>query len=304
MCGWMFASHLKSLFRLPLPLRMRPDTLDVVRGLVEQHLARDELAIPVLPDVAVRVVRSGTKDCGNAHILADIIHSDPALTRYVLRVVASAAQRPASPIVSLQHAVAWLGLDEVANIAFTLALQAKMLRVKGQQRKARRLWRHSLASALWSRQLAHMFDRETGVCYLSGLLHDIGRIVTLSTVHEVAQRAGHELDGQDYDRLIDVFNRDVGQRVISAWTLPSPVPSVISRWEDYGEAGAVQWESNVVNFAHKLADFSLREPTMLTRNLLMTDQGFRDLGLSAKDGAPLFDSATSITLEMDRYLSP
>jgi HD-like signal output (HDOD) protein len=300
----MFAPHLKSLFRLPLPSGMSPDSLDVVRGLVEQHLARDELAIPVLPDVAVRVVRSGTRDCGNAHILADIIHSDPALTGYVLRVVASAAQRPVSPIVSLQHAVAWLGLDEVANIAFTLALQVKMLGVKGQQRKARRLWRHSLASALWSRQLAHMLDRETGVCYLSGLLHDIGKIVTLSAVHEVAQRAGHELDSQAYDRLIGVFNRDVGKRVISAWTLPAPVPSVISRWEDYRAAGAIQWESNVVNVAHKLADFSLREPTMLTRNLLAADQGFRDLGLSAQDGAPLFDSATPINLEMDRYLSP
>jgi HD-like signal output (HDOD) protein len=304
MCGTMFSARLKSLFRLPLPSRMRHESLDVIRGLVEQHLARDELAIPVLPDVAVRVVRSGTNDSGNAHVLADIIHADPALTRYVLRIVASAAQRPVSPIVSLPHAVAWLGLDEVANIAFTLALQVKMLDVKGQQRKARRLWRHSLASALWSRQLAHMLHRETGVCYLSGLLHDIGKVVTLGAVHEVAQRADHELAGQDYDRLIDVFNREVGKRVISAWTLPSPVPNVISRWQDYSTAGAVQWESNVVNVAHKLADFSLREPTMLTRNLLMMDQGYRDLGLSAEDGAPLFDSAMSINLEMDRYLSP
>jgi hypothetical protein len=64
----------------------------------------------------------------------DIINADPALTMYVLRVAASAAKRPATPIVSLQHAVAWLGFDEVANIAFTLALQGKMLDVKGQQR--------------------------------------------------------------------------------------------------------------------------------------------------------------------------
>ena len=39
-------------------------------------LARDELAIPVLPDVAVRVVQSG-KNTGNAQKLADIIHADP-----------------------------------------------------------------------------------------------------------------------------------------------------------------------------------------------------------------------------------
>jgi HD-like signal output (HDOD) protein len=283
---------------------MRPDSLDVVRGLVEQYLARDELAIPALPDVAVRVVRSGTKDSGNAHVLADIIHADPALTLYVLRIVASAAQRPVSPIVSLQHAVAWLGLDEVANIAFTLALQRKMLDVKGQQRRARRLWRHSLASALWSRQLAYLLNRETGVCYLSGLLHGIGKVVTLGAVHEVMQRAGQELAGTDYDCLIEAFNREVGKRVISAWTLPPPVPSIISRWEDYASAGAVQWESNVVNLAHKLADFTMREPAMLTRDLLVMDQGYRDLGLSAQDGVLLFDSAASITLEMDRYLSP
>ncbi len=54
-----------------------------------------------------------------------------------------------------------------------------MLDVKGQQHKARRLWRHSLASALWSRQLAHMLARETDMCYLCGLLHNVGKVVTL-----------------------------------------------------------------------------------------------------------------------------
>jgi HD-like signal output (HDOD) protein len=282
----------------------QPDSLDTVRGLLERYLACDELAIPLLPDVAVRVVSNGKKNSGNAHTLADIINADPALTMYVLRIAASAAKRPASRVASLQHAVAWLGLDEVANIAFTLALQGKMLDVKGQQRKARRLWRHSLASALWSRQLAHMLARETGLCYLCGLLHNIGKAVTLGAVHEVAQRADQKLGGHEYDYLIEIFNRDVGHRVLSAWALPPPVPSVIARWETYRNAGAVQWESNVVNVAHKLADFTLHEPTMLTRELLVMDQGYLDLGLSAQDGAPLFDSAASINSELDRYLSP
>ena len=96
----------------------------------------------------------GTRDSINAQQLSDIIASDPTLTMYVLRIAASAANRAVTPITSLPHAVAWLGFDEVANIAFTLALQGRMLDVPGQQRKARRLWRHSLASALWSRQVA------------------------------------------------------------------------------------------------------------------------------------------------------
>jgi HD-like signal output (HDOD) protein len=280
------------------------DSLDAVRCLVEQHIARDQLVIPTLPRVAVRVVRSGTKNSGNAHVLADIIHADPALAQYVLRIACSAAKRPSMPITSLQHAIAWLGLDDVANIAFTLALQGKMLHVEGQHRKARRLWRHSLASALWARQLCALQSRETGVGYLCGLLHDIGRAVTLGAVHDVAQRAGLTLAGNEYDRLIDIFHRDVGKRVIFAWALPAPVPAVAARWESYASAGAVSWESNVVNLAHKLADFTLHEPCMLTRELLVLDQGYRDLGFLDQDAESLFDSTADINAELDRYLSP
>jgi len=280
------------------------DGFAVVRGLLEGSLARDELAIPSLPDVAVRVVGSSTKNSGNAHLLADIIQADAALTEYVLRIASSAAKRPALPIISLQHAIAWLGLDDVANIAFTLALQGKMLHVEGQHRKARRLWRHSLASALWARQLAHLLVRETGLCYLCGLLHNIGRAVTLGAVHDAAQLAGLELAGNDYDGLIEIFSRDVGRRVVSAWALPPPVLTVVARWDDYASAGAVRWESNVVNVAHKLADFTLHEPCMLTRESLLLDRGFRDLGLSVQHAEPLFDSTVAINAELDRYLSP
>ncbi len=280
------------------------EPLDEVCGLLEAYLAQDELAIPVLPQVAVRVVRSGTKTAANAQILADIIRTDAALTLHILRVAASAAKRPALPIASLEHAVAWLGLDEVANIAFTVALQGKVLDVQGQQHMARRLWRHSLASALWARQLAHLLARETGLCYLCGLLHDIGKVVTLGAVHEVAQRLGVRLAGGDYEALVGLFHRDVGRRVISAWALPPPVPRITSSWETYATAGALRWECNVVNVAHKLADFSLRQPGMLTRDALLADPATRDLGLSARDGAPLFDSAAAINAELDRYLSP
>jgi HD-like signal output (HDOD) protein len=280
------------------------ENLEAVRGLVEQHIVRNKLVIPTLPTVAVRVVRSGTKKSGNAHLLADIIHADPKLAKYVLSIASSAAKRPTMPITSLQHAIAWLGLDDVANIAFTVALQGKMLHVEGQHRKARRLWRHSLASALWARQLSSMLGRETGLCYLCGLLHNIGRAVALGAIHEIAEGAAFELAGNEYDCLIDIFQREVGTRVISAWDLPLPVPAVIARWENYASAGAVSWESNVVNVAHKFADFTLHEPWMLTRELLVQDPGYRDLGFGAQDADPLFDSTAQINAELDRYLSP
>jgi HD-like signal output (HDOD) protein len=285
----------------PQQIKKTSDVLDnceFVHGLLEQCLAKDELSVPMLPEVAVRVMRMGPKDSTNARDLADLINADPALTMYVLRIARSAAKRPATPIGTLQHAIAWLGLEEVTNIAFTLALQGKMLDVRGQQHKARRLWRHSLASALWSRQLAHI------MCYLCGLVHNIGKVVTLSAVHELAQRAGTKLTSEEYDRLIETFHRHIGARVVTAWVLPPPVLTVTSQWEVYASAGAARFESNVVNLAHQLADFTLHESTQLARDLLVANPAYRDLGLTAADSEPLFDAAAGISAELDRYLAP
>ena len=284
-----------------------PDELDdceIVRGLLERHLANDALAVPLLPEVAVRVVGAGSKNSTNAQQLAEIINADPALTMYVLRIAVSAAKRPVSSIVSLQHAVAWLGFDEVANIAFTLALQGKMLDVKGQQHKARRLWRHSLASALWARQVAHLLSQQTGMCYLCGLLHNIGKVVALGAIHEVALGAGKKLAGEDYDRLIEMFHRHVGARVIAAWGLPPPVPAAISKWESFASAGAARFECTVVSVAHRLADLTLHGSTREGRDALLSDAAYRDLGLAAPDTEPLFDSTAAINAELNRYLAP
>ena len=60
----------------------------------------------------------------------------------------------------------------MANIA-SLALRKMLHR---RQHRARRLC-HSLASALWARQLAHMLARETGKP--AACLHNIGRAVAL-----------------------------------------------------------------------------------------------------------------------------
>lgn len=275
-----------------------------VRGLLEQRLASGELAMPRLPQVAVRVVRIGTKDSTSAGQLSDIIDADRALRAVVLRIAGSAAKRPAVPIASLRHAVAWLGVDEVANIAFTVALQGKMLDVPGQQRTARRLWRHALASALWSRQLALLLAQETGPSYLCGLLHNIGRVVALGAINDIARSAAKPLAPQDYERLIERFHRDIGARVVTAWRLPPPVPAVTAHWDTYAGAGAARIDSNIVNVAHRLADYTLYSPTPRARDELVTDPAYRDLGLHVDHGNPLFDSAAAINAELDRYLAP
>jgi putative nucleotidyltransferase with HDIG domain len=276
------------------------DRRGLVRSLLAQSLEHGTFAVPKLPEAAVRIVE--LREDASAQQLSDVIKADRALAMYVLRIAASAPNRPAMPIVSLTHAVAWLGLDEVANMAFTLALQPKMLDVPGHQRKARRLWRHSLASALWSRQLALALGREPGLCYLCGLLHDIGKAVTLREAHELARWAGTLLASEDYDRIVEEFHREVAACVVTTWGMPQPIVAVATRWE--AQPGAARFECSIVNAARRLADCTAQGAALPTLQRLADDAAFRELGMRAEAAAQILDCNRAINAELDRYLAP
>lgn len=278
------------------------DRCELVRALLAQSLERGTFAVPKLPEAAVRIV--ALRESANAQQLSDVIKTDPALTLYVLRIAVSAPNRPVMPIVSLSHAVAWLGLDEVANMAFTLALQAKMLDVPGHQHKARRLWRHSLASALWSRQLALALGREPGLCYLCGLLHDIGKAVTLREAHELAQWSGTALASAEYEAIVEGFHRAVAACVVIAWQMPAPIVEVVTCWHASSPSDAVRFECDIVSAARRLADCTAQGSALPAKTRLLEDAAFRALGLSCAHLAAILDSDRAINAELDRYLAP
>ncbi len=296
---------LREVMHSPLP-RPAPsaDARELVHGLLERCLREEELAVPLLPEVARRVLRARSDRSMDARRLAQIVNADPALSLHLLRIVGSAARRPLTPILSLPHAVAWLGVEEVANIVFTLAVQGRMLEVPGQQHKVRALWRHSLASALWAQQLARLLGRDAGLCHLCGLLHHIGKAVTLGAARELAERAGCKLTGEDYDTLVETFHRPVGARVVTAWAMPEPVIAVIMHWEAYPSAGALRVEGNVVNAAQRLAQHTLRGTGGFERDLAAGEPVFLDLALPADAAAELLGAAPQIHAEVDQYLAP
>jgi HD-like signal output (HDOD) protein len=278
------------------------ENCDFVHGLLEKRLARDEIDLPLLPEVAIRVMRLNASERSSALQLAEIIDADATLTAHVLRVAATAARRPLTPVVTVRNAVTWLGFDQVANIAFTMALQGKILNVPGQNQKARRLWRHALACALWARHISHMLAREAAEGYLSGLLHAIGKPVALGAVHDLAGRSQTKLSFEEYDLLIEIFHRHIGARVVKNWGLPEVVQVAATQWEAYTGAGEWRVDCNIVHVAHLLANFTLDGCLEQARDLLILNPAYLDLGLQAEDEAALFDAATSIDEDLESYL--
>jgi HD-like signal output (HDOD) protein len=226
------------------------------------------LDLPLLPESAVRILALAGRPAADADGLTQIIASDSALVARVLKVARCAAYQPSCAIDSLPKAIGWLGIGEVADIAFTAAVQGSLLPVQAQQARARRTWQVAVAAAIWSREVAAMARRSGDVIYLCGLFHDIGRAAALLASVDVAGKLGVRLDDEQYDRLIHDFHGPLGVLLAARWQLPEAVAKCIRAWPEPAESAECADPLRVVHLAHHVAELIVGQGAEMAREAL------------------------------------
>src|SRR5262245_237702 len=194
--------------------------LEFVLVRMREMLGSGELEVPVLPEVAARVVSFAANPSTDSQRLAKIITTDQALASHVMRVVGTAVYQPHTPIVSLQQAITWLGMAEIADIAFTVAVLGRILNVPGYKREVSAMWREAVATGLWAREIGAMARLHGDSMYLCGLLLRIGRPVVLQIAGELSRREHAPLTVEQMMSVVTEFESVVGERVLRAWCLP------------------------------------------------------------------------------------
>ncbi len=94
----------------------------------------------------------------SAKKLSKVIETDPVITLKVLRVVNSAYYRLPAPISSIDHAVVFLGLNTIKNLALSLAAISVVQAHPLAHFDAHHYLRHSLMTASLARKLASGVD--------------------------------------------------------------------------------------------------------------------------------------------------
>jgi HD-like signal output (HDOD) protein len=274
------------------------DNLEFVRTLFRAQIARGELEVPVLPEVATRVIAMADASDTDAAALSRLILADPPLAAHVMRVATSAIYQPRRSIQSLHTAISWLGVAEVCDIAFAAVVEAKLLNVPGQKARAQRIWRQAVACALWARLVAEATGGGADTRYLSGLLHEIGRPVCLQAVLDLSRRAATPLVDEDIETLIGEFHVDVGRQLASRWKLPDGVVQAIKSWAQWADAGAYAGSCAVVYLAHRLAELTGATAGPIDTALLALDPVCEYLGLGADGLEALAARADHVRAEM------
>lgn len=223
--------------------------IQAIRSEIEQALAADELELPTLPEVALRVREAAEDDDVSIKSFSEVIASDTGLAARIIRVANSSMFRAAQPIENLQTAVGRLGIEFTCNIATGFAMQ-QMFQATSDviDKKLRTLWSHSMEVAaiaqLLSRGAPHL---KPDLAMLAGLTHTIGALPLLVWAEE---QADGELSSFDLDEIIETLHPALGTRILEHWDFPAelvPVPQgFLDLYRDVPRADYV----DVVTVAH------------------------------------------------------
>jgi len=253
-----------------------------VEQVLVERIDKDRIDLPVLPQVAGRVMALANDPSADAARLSALIHQDQALAAHVLRIANSPAYMPRNPIVSLQHAVAMLGVSQLSEIAVTVSLKNGAVKIPGYEAEIRQLWRHALASGAYAKEIARLRRYNVESAYLCGLLHAVGKPVVLKTVTTIAAELHVRLEPSAVISFLDGYHSRVGALIAAEWVLPSQVAEAIAYYWAYEQAPAHRQEAMMVCLADRLATYILI-PDSFDDSTFRDHSVFADLNLYPND---------------------
>lgn len=192
---------------------------------VDEHLHARDAHLPVIDHIGMqvrRVVASGDFDLREVEAL---INQDPALAAAVLRGANSAFYRGIQKVTTVSEAVARIGARQVANLVL---LETQRRNFLSERRRLRplfeALWHHAVGCAAGAEWLARRlrFEEIADHAFMAGLLHDLGKLLILRVVDEIAAEDpdGSRITEPLVRELLDEFHADRGAVLMQAWELP------------------------------------------------------------------------------------
>ncbi|WP_407295805.1 HDOD domain-containing protein [Stutzerimonas zhaodongensis] len=210
---------------------------DKVQQELTQAIENDELVLPTLPEVALRVREAAEDPDVSIPTLAKVIGNDTALTARIIKVVNSPLLRTNREINDLQMAISRLGINYTSNLATGLAMEQMFQATTDVvDRKMREVWNKSTEIAAISHVLCRNFTRlPADQATLAGLVHQIGVLPILTYAEEHSALLS---DSISLNHVIDRIHPIIGEKILRTWEFPDPIATVPSQHLDFSRVSA------------------------------------------------------------------
>lgn len=194
---------------------------DRIRLLIEQG----EIQLPVQPELAMKLERALGDEDADLRRVAEWIQAEPAVAAALLKAANSVMYGGLKPISDLPQAIARLGIPQVRTLALGTLLRGQFRATDPEQERSMLvLWNHAVASAAVARNLARREGAESEEAFVAGLLHGIGRLLTVRALEHLV-RIEPEVSPTPsvVEELVDAMQFDLGYRTLRSWNLSEDI---------------------------------------------------------------------------------
>jgi putative nucleotidyltransferase with HDIG domain len=238
---------------------METGTSDLSRVFARQ-IAERKIELPPLPATAAEVMSLCQQETTYAQKLSAVIHRDQTIASNVLRVANSAAYAGQIPVTSLQQAVSRLGLQLITEIAMAVSVRGRMFANPTCAEMLGSLWKHSVLSGFYTKEIARLRRRNVEIAFLCGLLHDVGKAVLLNNVDKVVGRAEMALPVALVIEAVEQQHVAAGLLLGKEWKLPEQIVEAVQFHHEPQHAKRFADMAMTVSLADALATWVVPTP--------------------------------------------
>jgi HD-like signal output (HDOD) protein len=292
---------MKELFRLSVLSKSRHNNyetdhkkrVDIIEDSKEKfipdlrnHIGYQEIKLPEIPSTVFELNKVIANPLTSADDIARVVSKSPSLAAILLKIVNSPVYAFPAKIDTISRAVTLIGTQEISGLALGISTISIFQDIPGDMIDMDLFLKHSLVCAILSRVLcAYKNITQTEQLFVSGLLHDIGRLILYKYYPEQAKKIfikaenSKELLHREEQKGIGCKHTDIGRDLLKKWKIPFSIENNL--FYHHNPSGAYnQTHATIVHLADIIAH-SLEIGTSGERFVPNFDhKAFDSLGLS------------------------
>jgi HD-like signal output (HDOD) protein len=202
---------------------------------IKTQIEFSKVQLPETPELVLefhRVIQD--PDC-SINDVAEVLTRSPSMTAQLLRIVNSAFYGFASKIDRISRAVTLIGIREISSLVMGISAMRLFYDIPRELIDMSCFLRHSLACGILSRILAARKQiPNTERLFVSGLLHDIGRLILYKYFPAqaklallIAKKTGLPLNEIE-ESCLGISHVHIAEYLLGKWQFPASLENIIA----------------------------------------------------------------------------
>jgi len=225
-----------------------------------QDLIKGSIRLISLPEIFIKINEMVDDPASSASDVGKVISQDPALTARLLKIANSPLYGFPSKIDTVSRSITIIGMRGIRDLVLASSTIEVLSRFSSELIDMQYYWRHSICCAVYARLLAIQCNAlHIEPYFVAGLLHDIGQLIILRKLPEMAREAHLRAadDGlplfQVEQEVIGFDHASVGAELLRFWRLPANILDAVACHHRPGQAQESPMSAAIVHIANCIA---------------------------------------------------